>query len=149
MISKSEVLMGRDKLYPKEYTQEISDNVDKMLVILNQVRTKYGKPMHVSSGWRPVAVNSKLSNAGKKSNHTLGLACDFKDSDGKLKDWVIENLKWLASIGLYFEDFNYTKGWVHMQIVPPKSKRRIFVPNTNPAPHPGQWDGKYDTSLDG
>jgi hypothetical protein len=148
MISKNEVLMGRDKTYPQDYTKEISDNIDKMLIVLNKIRSAYGKPMTVSSGWRPAAVNSKLANAGKKSNHMLGLACDFKDADGQLKDWVIANLKLMADLGVYIEDFNYTKGWVHFQIVPPKSKKRVFIPSASPAPWPNQWDGKYDQSLD-
>ena len=31
MITKDEILMGRDKKYPEEYTKEISDNIDKLL----------------------------------------------------------------------------------------------------------------------
>lgn len=147
MITKEEVLMGRDKLYPRDYTKEISDNIDKMLEMLNVVRERYAKPMYVSSGWRPPSVNEKLSNAGKKSNHIMGLACDFRDPDGKLRDWVIEHLEWLAGLGFYFEDFDYTKGWVHFQIVPPGSGRRVFVPNSKPAPWPGQWNKIYDPKL--
>lgn len=148
MITKDEVLMGRDKLYPQDYTKEVSDNIDKMLEMLNVVRARYAKPMYVSSGWRPLSVNEKLSNAGKKSNHIKGLACDFKDSDGKLRDWVIEHLEWLAGLGFYFEDFNYTKGWIHFQIISPNSGKRIFIPNSNPPPNPNQWNGKYDKELD-
>lgn len=148
MISKSEILMGRDKLYPNDYTKEVSDNIDKILIPLNVVRQRYGKPMYVSSGWRPLAINSTLSNAGKKSNHILGLAVDFKDPDGKLRDWVIEHLEWLAGLGFYFEDFNYTKGWVHFQIVSPGSGNRIYIPSAKPAPWPGQWNGKYNKELD-
>ena len=147
MISKNEVLMGREKLYPRDYTQEISDNIDKMLEMLNVVRERYAKPMYVSSGWRPPSVNEKLSNAGKKSNHMVGLACDFKDPDGKLRDWVIEHLEWLSGLGFYFEDFRWTPGWVHFQIVPPGSHRRIYIPSTAPARDPNAWSGQYDPKL--
>ena len=148
MISKSEVLMGRDIKYPIDYTQEVSDNIDKILIPLNIVRKRYAKPMYVSSGWRPLAINSRLSNAGKKSNHIKGLAVDFRDIDGALRKWVVDHIEWLAGLGFYFEDFKWTNGWVHFQIVPPGSKRRVYIPNSSPARVPNAWDGKYDHSLD-
>lgn len=148
MITKDEILMGRDKAYASEYTQEISDNIDKMLEPLNIVRQEYGKPMYVSSGWRPPAINESTSNSGKASNHLKGLAVDFKDHDGKLREWVIANLKRLAELGFYFEDFRWTPTWVHFQIVPPGSKRRVYIPSTKPAIKPDAWSGEYDRSLD-
>ncbi len=148
MISKSEVLMGRDKKYPNDYTQEVSDNIDKILIPLNIVRKRYAKPMYVSSGWRPTSINNGLSNAGKKSNHIKGLAVDFKDTDGSLRKWVVEHIEWLAGLGFYFEDFKWTPGWVHFQIIPPRSKSRVYIPNGNPARLPDAWSGQYDHSLD-
>ena len=147
MISKSEILMGRDTKYPSDYTKEVSDNIDKILEPLNIVRKRYAKPMYVSSGWRPLAINSRLSNAGKKSNHIKGLAVDFKDTDGSLRKWVIDHIEWLAGLGFYFEDFRWTKNWVHFQLIAPKSGRRIYIPNSKQMPYPEAWDGKYNTEL--
>lgn len=148
MIKKEEILKNRHIKYASSYTPEISDNIDKILIPLNILRKRYGKPMDVSSGWRPPAVNDATSNAATKSNHLKGLAVDFKDSDGKLRDWVVEHLEWLAGLGFYFEDFRWTPGWVHLQIVPPNSKRRVYIPSAKPAPHPLAWSGQYDRSLD-
>jgi uncharacterized protein YcbK (DUF882 family) len=92
MISKDEILMGRDQEYPEDYTQEISDNIDDLLGIINEIRDAYGKTMVVTSGWRPPAVNDGTANAAKKSNHMKGLAVDIKDVDGKLWQWVLLNL---------------------------------------------------------
>lgn len=128
MINKSELLMGRDVQYAAEYTQEISANLDKLLIHLNQFRALYGKPMTVSSGWRPAAVNAALANAAKKSNHMLGLACDFKDADGSLAAWCLNNLTILEQCGLYMEDPASTPNWCHLQCVPPKSGKRVFKP---------------------
>lgn len=147
LVTKDEILDGRDKTYASEYTQEISDNIDTLLVPINEARYKYGKPMHVNSGWRPAAVNAGIPNAAKMSNHMKGLAVDFADPNGELREWVLANLDYLASLGLYFEDFRWTKGWVHFQCVPPKSKKRIFVPNSDPATDPDCWDGQYDQAL--
>jgi hypothetical protein len=63
-----------------------------------------------------------------KSNHLFGRAVDFADGDGKLKKWILENIKLMEEIGLYMEDFNATKTWVHFQINPPKSGNRFFKP---------------------
>lgn len=141
--------MNRDVLYPKEYTKEISNNLDRLLIAINKVRRAYGKPMTVSSGWRPAAINAGISNAAKKSNHMLGLAVDIADPKGDVMRWVLANLKFVAECGLYVEDFRHTATWAHFQIVPPRSKKRIFIPSTAKAPAPSRWDGKYDTSLDG
>jgi uncharacterized protein YcbK (DUF882 family) len=128
MISKEEILMGRDKEYPKEYTKEVSDNIDKLLISLNKFRKAYGKPMSVSSGWRPAAINSKIANAAKKSNHMVGLACDFKDADGSLDAFCMANLKLLEECGLYLEHPDATVGWCHLQCISPKSGNRVFRP---------------------
>jgi hypothetical protein len=148
MITKDELLAGRDKQYPKEYTAEVSGNLDRLLVVLNKVRQAYGKPMYVNSGWRPAAVNDATSNAAKKSTHIRGLACDFRDPDGKLWQWCIANLALLQKLGVYLEDKRWTPSWVHCQIVPPASGKRIYVPSTAPATAPDVWDGTYDHKYD-
>lgn len=145
MITKDEILMGRDKKYPKEYTEEISNNIDKLLEAMNQVRKAYNKPMFVASGWRPSEINESTSNAAKNSNHLKGLAVDIKDTDGKLWEWVLMNLVLMKKLGIYLEDKRWTPTWVHFQIVPPKSKKRIYIPSTAPAKADDIWDGKYDS----
>ena len=148
MISKDELLKGRDKQYVSDYTQEISNNLDKLLVPLNQIRTAYGKPMTVTSGWRPPAINSSTPGAAAKSKHMIGLACDISDPDGVLMKWVLQNLPLMKSLGIYMEDFRWTPNWVHFQLGVPGSGKRIFVPSSAPAGAPGKWDGKYDSQFD-
>lgn len=128
MVTKAEVLMGRDKQYPADYTKEVSDNIDKLLIALNKLRKAYGKPMTVSSGWRPPSINAATAGAAKRSNHMIGNACDFKDTDGKLDEWCLANLKLLEEFGLWLEHPDATKGWCHVQQVPPKSGNRVFKP---------------------
>jgi hypothetical protein len=147
MITKRELLMDRDKSFPKEYTSEVSNNLDKLLVAINIVRAAYGKPMRVTSGWRPAGVNSIIGGANR-SNHMLGLAVDIADPNGELAKWLLNNLDVVSKAGLYLEDFRWTKGWVHFQIVAPKSGKRIFIPSTAPATQPNVWDGKYDPAFD-
>jgi hypothetical protein len=148
MLSKSELLMGRDKTFSDEYTSEISNNLDTLLEKLNVLRAAYGHPMKVSSGWRPASINGMIPNAAKKSNHMIGLAVDIADADGALMKWCLDNLDLLTATGLYLEDFRYTPTWCHFQSVAPKSKKRIFVPSEALPPAPARWNGRYDSRYD-
>lgn len=148
MISKSELLQGRDKTYANDYTKEISDNLDRLLVPLNQIRSAYGKPMTVTSGWRPPSINANTPGAAPKSKHMLGLAADIADQDGALWAWVIKNLDLMKQLGIYLEDKRWTPGWVHFGLGAPTSGKRIFIPSSAPASAPNAWDGKYDPKYD-
>ncbi len=147
-ISKDELLMGRDQTYPNDYTQEISDNLDKFLVPINKIRNAWGKPMIVNSGWRPPSINASTPGAASHSKHMLGLAADISDPDGVLWAWVLQNLQLMKDLGIYMEDRRWTPTWVHFGFGAPASGKRIFVPSSNPAPAPHNWDGVYDTSFD-
>ena len=149
MISKDELLQGCDHQYPSDYTPEISSNLDSLLVPMNQVRTIYGKPMMVTSGWRPPSINASTPGAAKHSKHMVGLACDISDLDGSLWTWVLARLDLMQSLGLYFEDKRWTPSWCHFQLGPPASGKRIFVPSADRAMAPNIWDGRYDPKYDG
>lgn len=148
MIAKSELLMGRDVTYASEYTQEISDNLDKLLIPLNQIRTAYNVPMIVNSGWRPPQINAATPGAAPASKHMIGLAADIRDTDGALWAWVLQNLALMQQLGIYMEDKRWTPGWTHFQLGAPGSGHRIFVPSSAPAGAPDAWDGNYDHSFD-
>jgi len=148
VITKDELLMGRDKLFPQDYTQQISDNLDELLLKLNKVREAYGKPMKVASGWRPPAVNASTKNAAPNSNHMTGHAADIADADGELWKWVVQNLQLMADLGLYMEDKRWSPSWTHFQNLPPKSKKRIYVPSAALPIAPSIWDGRYDSKFD-
>lgn len=125
MITKEEVLMGRIKY--EDLSQELKNNLDKLLIALNLFRAAYGKPMYVSSGYRSPEDN-KAAGGANKSNHMLCLACDFKDSDNKLKEYIKSNPTILEQCGLYQEDPSSTVSWTHLQCSPPKSGNRVFKP---------------------
>lgn len=148
MISKDELLKGRDQQYPNDYTQEISNNLDNLLIPMNQVRTAWGKPMTVNSGWRPPSINAATPGAAKHSKHMLGLAVDIADPNGSLWAWVLQNLDLMQQLGIFFEDKRWTPNWVHFQLGAPISGKRIFVPNASPASAPNAWDGSYDSKYD-
>ncbi len=129
--------MGRDTQYPINVDQ--SNNLDRLILSLIPVRIAWGKPMIVSSGYRPGVYNSKAGGA-KTSAHMSCQAVDIIDKDGKLAEWCLNNLDILEQNGLYLEDPRYTyiinsegervNGWIHLQTKP--TKRRVFIPYSGP-----------------
>lgn len=113
-------------------TPEIDANLAILLDKINQVRTAWAKPMTVTSGLRSQAQQDGLIAAGKstasKSKHLTGQAVDIYDPDNSLKEWVQDNMDMMETIGFWFEDFGSTPNWVHFQIVPPASGKRVFIP---------------------
>jgi len=146
-LTKDDLLMGRDKTHASEYTAEVSENLDKLLIVINKIQDLYGKKMKVNSGWRPAGINASIAGAAKKSNHMLGLAVDIGDADGEVMKWVLSNLDKMKEIGVYLEDWRHTPTWTHFQIIPPKSGNRIFIPSSAPAPAPNRWIGKYSAKY--
>lgn len=115
MITREEVLKGRDKDYP--LTPELEANLNDLLERINRVRTKYDKPFTVTSGYRPGAFNVAAGGA-KQSSHQSCQAIDLSDKDGIIKQWCLDNLDFIKECGLYMEDPASTPSWVHLQSRP-------------------------------
>lgn len=138
MITMLELLSG-NKL--EDQTPEIRQNLEKLRIVMNKIRTMYDKVMIVTSGLRSLAHHLAVYAAKgitdqtkipMKSKHLAGLACDVKDSDGKLGEWCKDHEAELLAMGVYIEDLGSTKGWVHFQCVPYGSwvpgKSIFFIP---------------------
>lgn len=134
IITIEKYLMGRDKLFPTEYTEEIQKNAEYLLQQINAFLVDLGvDTAEVSSGFRPAAINAATANAAKKSAHQTCEACDIKDDKYQtLANKVLARLDLLEKHGLYLEDPNNTKGkfsnWVHVQTRKTKSGNRVFKP---------------------
>lgn len=103
--------MGRDKEYP--LSPELELNLIILLERLNKLRNVYSKPMTVTSGYRPGKYN-KTAGGALRSAHLTCEACDFKDTDGSLDKFCMDNPDLLKSIGLYLEHPDSTPGWTHL-----------------------------------
>lgn len=125
MISRNEVLMGRDAQYP--LTPELELNLSKLLTALNLFRERYGKSMIVTSGYRPGSYNVKAGGASN-SSHLTCEACDFADVDWSIKQFVLMNPSVLEDCGLYMESQDRTPTWCHLQVRVIPSGSRIFKP---------------------
>lgn len=140
-IVRNEILKGQT------CPPELEENLTKFLKAMNEIRSAYGKPMIVSSGYRSRdrQIEIYANKACKKefpfedgvfvmskvplgSSHLYCTACDISDPNKELQKWVKKNEKLLEKAGLYCEDFAYTPTWVHFQITKPKSGKRFFIP---------------------
>jgi len=118
--------MGRDVKYP--ITQDMEANLHKLLLAVNKLGAAYWPNLEVSSGYRPPEINASVAGAAKKSKHQVCLAVDFKDPDGTVDKFCMDNLELLEEAGLWLESPDHTPGWCHVQCVPPKSGKRVFIP---------------------
>ena len=138
MINLETYWMGRDLEHAEELTDEIRANAEVTVSKANELLARAGRSdIHtVNSGWRPKAINDSTSNAASSSRHLTAEAVDLPDRDRTLASWCVDNLDVLNEIGLWMEDPRWTKTWVHVQTIPPKSGKRIYVPSSAPATDP-------------
>lgn len=125
LITRDEILNKQEEKNP--LTPLMEANLAKLLDAVNKFRLLYGKPMIVSSGYRPPEHNKRVGGA-PNSSHLTCEAVDFRDKDGAIKAWVQANLGVLEQCGLYAEAFEATPTWIHLQIRRPTSGSRIFKP---------------------
>jgi hypothetical protein len=123
MIVRNEILMGRDEEFP--LTPELETNLTALLEATNKLRTLYGKPMYVSSGYRPGHFNTDAGGAPGSSHETCQ-AVDFHDADNELKNWITVEI--LEECGLWQEAPASTPTWLHVQVRPIPSGHRVFNP---------------------
>ena len=133
-ISMPELLKGA-KL--EEQKPEIQANLLISLEKANKLRSAYGKPCTISSGFRTMVDHLRIykekgitdtSKIPMKSLHLSGEAFDISDPKQELQKFIKANIKLVEEIGIWFEDFSVTTNWVHCQIKAPKSGNRFFKP---------------------
>ena len=74
---------------------------DELVVLLQCIREHFGKPVHITSGYRTGAYNAALPGASKTSQHLLGRAADF---------WVEETP--VATVAAYAETLLPSRGGI-------------------------------------
>jgi hypothetical protein len=120
-------LMDRHLKWPNEYNNELELNAKGLLVYVNDLLKQLDLDVELSSGFRPPSYNKTVKGAAKGSKHQTCQAIDLRDPKGELaKLFLTEGI--LEEFNLYMEDPKYTKGWTHLQSIPPKSGRRVFKP---------------------
>lgn len=130
MITLTDYWMGRDLEFPLAMSPQIEKNAELTVQLANALLVRFGEGRKVNSGWRPPAVNAGTQGAAPNSKHMTAQAIDLSDPDGDLDDWLMSPIGQavMTELGLWHEHPAATKGWAHLQTVPPRSGRRTFYP---------------------
>jgi len=141
LLTLKDYWRGRDTMYAMDLTPDIIREATRTVDLANKLLNDaalHGVNVGVSpvtgsccsSGWRPPDVNAGTPNAAPNSNHMTGRAIDIYDPDGDLDEWLMTayGQAALASLGLWMEHPSATKGWSHLQTIPPHSGKRVYHP---------------------
>ena len=99
--------------------------IDQTLVVLLQaIREHFNKPITITSGYRTAAHNTAVGGS-RSSQHLLGRAADIQVADTTVEAVAAyaESLMpdW-GGVGRYPVKAGRTKGWVHVDTRPNKSR---------------------------
>jgi hypothetical protein len=139
-ITLEHYLMGRDQLFPDQYTPEIDANAQHTLGVVNALLERMAadgvvppEPV-VASGWRTAQINERTSNAAAHSKHLTAQACDLHDTpDRALARWAIANEAAMRECGVEgMERPQWTPTWLHVQTVAVASGHFCYVPSSAP-----------------
>ena len=136
-IAIKEYSMSRDstrQLSPsfrvREFACKGSDVVlldEELVVLLQCIREHFGKPLHITSGYRTAAHNAAVGGS-KSSQHLLGRAADFWVEDtpvASVAAYAETLLPARGGIGRYPKDAKHSTrktGWVHIDTRANKSR---------------------------
>ena len=111
------------------YDAEMKSNATQLLTRVNRFLQVFGQFRRVRWGYVPSAeANAARPNPSLRSKHLTAQAVDLEDPEGDLDQFVMDNQQLLEKCGLWVQHPAGTKGYCHMQSVPPLSGRRIFYP---------------------
>lgn len=139
MKIKYEDYMGKTDFMKLPSDQQT--NCIKLLQRVSSLMEEFGQDRSITSGYRSMEdhlriykeINEKRTKQGlpelkipTASRHLIAAAIDLADADGKLDAFCTDKI--LEKYDLYREHPDHTKGWCHLQVLPPKSGKRTFLP---------------------
>jgi hypothetical protein len=132
MIITSEDYFGKQSRIVKP-TDDVIANADVLIarvnILLVEVYEVNGiNPDGINSGWRSANYNAMVPGAAVNSKHITGQAIDLSDPEGELDEFLYKNQGFLVENSLWLEHPAATKGWTHLQSIPPRSGNRVFFP---------------------
>lgn len=144
MITGRDILTSSGKYLERDdyATDDVRKNAFDLAERVDRLLLSFGHKRIVTSGFRPAHVNAATPGAAEHSLHIVGAAVDLEDDDRELALFCGYDLNWFKTFGLWMENPRWTRkkngskwnAWVHLQLIPPPSGSRVFVPNNNPPP---------------
>ena len=109
---------GIDNRLPKDLLPNVENLIDK---VLDPLRSWYGRPVYVNSGYRCPELNRAVGGVGT-SYHLTGCAADIdvysRTENQKLFDYIRERLPY-TEVGL-----EGGGRWVHVALVPGREEEK-------------------------
>ncbi len=102
-----ENLRNDSRRIPQDAT--VQANILKIMREVQKIRNDYGKPIAITSGHRPTAIN-RANNGARDSRHIAGDAVDIKPVEGNVnafQAWLDKS--WYGALG-----YGAPKGFVHL-----------------------------------
>lgn len=127
MITADDIITSGGK-YPERAnfaTDDVRESVKALAAVATQLLASFGASRKITSGFRDADSNKRVGGA-THSAHIEGKAVDLTDPDGRLAIFCLRNQALLANLGLWLEDPQHTRGWVHLQTRPVAA--RVFRP---------------------
>ena len=99
-------------------TQNVINNIVSLCGVLQKIRDKYGKPMHINSGYRCPKLNSKVGGS-KTSQHMNGSAADISVGSARQNKELFDLIVKMANnkeiqFRQLIDEYEYK--WVHLAI---------------------------------
>ena len=111
----------------REFACKGSDVVlidDELVVLLQCIREHFGKPVHITSGYRTAEHNAAVGGS-KSSQHLLGRAADIQVAGVSVEDvasYAEALMPDWGGVGRYPIKPGRARGWVHVDTRPNKSR---------------------------
>ncbi|MFJ4353907.1 D-Ala-D-Ala carboxypeptidase family metallohydrolase [Pseudomonas sp. NPDC089428] len=102
---------------------EVISNLRLLCEVLEQVRTLFGRPIIINSGYRSAAVNARVGGA-QKSQHISGLAADFTVVDVHNRDVVRRLSESAVAFDQLILEFD---SWVHLSVCAAAPRREVLT----------------------
>lgn len=100
--------------------QEVENIILLCTKLLQPLRSLYGKPMIVESGYRVKELNDLLPDSSPTSDHMNGLAADIRCENPKAL------LSSLLSSGLIFDQAILYPTFLHLSYRPTRSRQQVI-----------------------
>ena len=99
-------------------SQNVINNIVSLCGVLQKIRDRYGKPMHINSGYRCPKLNSKVGGS-KTSQHMNGSAADISVCSAKQNKELFELIVNMANnkeiqFRQLIDEYDYK--WVHLAV---------------------------------
>lgn len=97
--------------------------------VLEPVRTHFGRPVRITSGYRSAALNRAI-NGSDSSQHSKGEAADFEIpgvSNREVAKWIEANLRFDQLILEGYKKGDPNSGWIHVSYSASRARKDVLT----------------------